>query len=372
MMRKLRHWATLGVTTAALALLTALPQAGAIEGSWIDLFDGESTYGWTVFGHADWEIEDGILKAESGTGGWLATTSEFQDFELKATVKVSAPGTMGLAVRSPLGGHHTENGAGAVILGGEEHDGDWKEIHIRAVGDSIEATVDGETVEIETGNRLGHVAIHYHNYHRFRRPATLEIKEVKLRPLALGSIFNGENLDGWNIIPDRASVFTVEDGEMNIKDGNGQIETDAVYKNFILQMDIISHGEHLNSGVFYRGPKGQFWLGYESQIRNQWMRDDRTRPVDFGTGGIYGVQPSRKVVTSDHEWFTKTIVVNGNHAAVWLDGYQVADYYDHRPVHERGDGKNGFVGEAGTIHLQGHDPATDLSFKNMYLQEYPE
>ena len=33
--------------------------------------------------------------------------------------------------------------------------------------------------------------------------------------------------------------------------------------------------------------------------------------------------------------------------------------------------KEGFVGEAGTIHLQGHDPTTDLSFKNINIQEYP-
>ena len=34
------------------------------------------------------------------------------------------------------------------------------------------------------------------------------------------------------------------------------------------------------------------------------------------------------------------------------------------------DGKRGYVPEAGTIHLQGHDPTTDLSFKNIQIQEY--
>ena len=35
-------------------------------------------------------------------------------------------------------------------------------------------------------------------------------------------------------------------------------------------------------------------------------------------------------------------------------------------------GSTSAVPEAGTIHLQGHDPTTDLSFKNINLQSYDE
>ena len=184
------------------------------------------------------------------------------------------------------------------------------------------------------------------------------------------SIFNGRNLDGWNVIPDRASVFTVVDGAINIKDGNGQIETAGVYKDFLLQLDIISSGEHLNSGVFFRGPVGVFWKGYESQVRNEWTGSNRNDPVDFGTGGNYGNQPARMVVSSDHEWFKKTIVCDGNHTAIWINGYLVSDFTDVRPASRQSDGKNGYVSGPGTIHLQGHDPTTDLSFKNIGIQVY--
>jgi hypothetical protein len=128
----------------------------------------------------------------------------------------------------------------------------------------------------------------------------------------------------------------------------------------------------LNSGVFFRTPPGVFWKGYESQVRNQWQGDDRSKPVDFGTGGNYGNQPARRVVPSDHEWFTKTIVCDGNHAAVWIDGYQVSDYLDLRAVSDNADGKAGYVSAAGTINLQGHDPTTDLSFKNILIQDYSQ
>ncbi|MCC6143404.1 MAG: DUF1080 domain-containing protein, partial [Candidatus Hydrogenedentes bacterium] len=110
--------------------------------------------------------------------------------------------------------------------------------------------------------------------------------------------------------------------------------------------------------------------GYESQVRNQWLKDDRTKPVDFGTGGMYGVQEARKVNSTDGEWFSKTIIANGNHFAVWVNGLLVSDFVDTRPISEESDGKNGYVPAAGTINLQGHDPTTDLSFKNMNIQVY--
>ncbi len=341
-------------------------------GQWINLFDGETLYGWTVFGDGNWTVEDGSIVVTEGDSGFIATTAQFMDYELEATLRVTGEGTAGVAIRTPLSGYTQEEGGGVIYLDAGEDNVAFSKINIKAVGDDITATVNEHPVEISAPNAHGHIAFQLHKYHRNRRGPKIEIQEVKLRPVVMRSLFNGENLDGWNIIPDRASVFSVIDGALNIKDGNGQIETEDVFRDFVLQIDCISHGEHLNSGVFFRGPVGVFWRGYEAQIRNQWMRDDRTRPVDFGTGGVYGVNAARKVTTTDHEWFTMTIVCVGNHIAVWLDDYLVADFLDTRPVDRGADGKNGFVPDAGTIHLQGHDPATDLSFKNIHIQEYPE
>ena len=360
-------------TFAAITLsLVILVSAASAEeaGSWISLFDGETLYGWSALGDVQWKIDEGAITYAEGTGGMLATTSQFADFELTASIRLKAGCSSGLAFRAGLDGHPTENGSSVVWLS-ERRDSEspWREIKITARGGDVAVTVDGESVEHSSGSRrLGHIALLYHH----NNSARLAMKDVRLRPLALEPIFNGKDLDGWNIIPGRKSKFNVVDGAINITDGNGQIETAGVYKNFLAQMDIISNGEHLNSGVFFRGPVGVFWKGYESQVRNQFGRGDRTRPVDYGTGGNYGNQAARKVVSSDHEWFTKTIVANGNHAAVWINGYQVSDFLDTRPVSHEANGKAGYVNQAGTIHLQGHDPTTDLSFKNIYVQEYPE
>lgn len=341
------------------------------EGKWINLFDGESLYGWVSFGDVDWSVVDGVLTATKGSGGWLATTSVFKDFELAGKIKVSGEGTAGLALRVPLEGHYSENGGCAILLqAGKDYD-----VSVRAIGNEVKATLNGEPVEgLSVKNLKGHIGILYHRYHDKKKRAKVEVVELKLKPLNLKSLFNGKDLTGWDIIPGHNSVFSVEDGNLTIRNGNGQIETTGIYKDFLLQLDIKCNGDEknrLNSGVFFRGPKGVFWKGYESQIKNQWIGNDRTKPVDFGTGGIYGVQETRKVVPNEREWFTKTIICDGNHMAVWINGYLVSDLYDLRPVHPEGDGKNGYVPSAGTIHLQGHDPTTDLSFKDIWLQEYP-
>jgi hypothetical protein len=194
----------------------------------------------------------------------------------------------------------------------------------------------------------------------------VKIKTLKFRPTGLSPIFNGKDLTGWKPIPDRKSRFEVtEAGELNIKDGNGDLQTEAQWDDFVLQLEIKTNGTHLNSGVFFRALPGEFWSGYESQIRNQWEGDDRTKPVDFGTGGIYNQQPARRVVSSDNEWFTKTIIATGNHIAVWVNGIQVSDFTDQRPARE--SARRGSKTSPGVISLQGHDPTTDLSFRNIRI-----
>ena len=96
----------------------------------------------------------------------------------------------------------------------------------------------------------------------------------------------------------------------------------------MLQLECKVNGDGLNSGIFFRTLREGRWAGYESQINNVFKDGDRTKPADFGTGGIYRRQPARRVVADDHEWFTKTIVADGPHMAVWVNGYQVSDWTD--------------------------------------------
>ncbi len=333
-------------TPVSAAETTTQPNAltpQEIAGGWILLFDGQTTFGWKIDGEA--KVGDGLLIL----GGAKAARAE---------TTTALVGDTGLSYSLVTEASWEGNRPPRLLISGNEGT-------LRGVG--AKGKFGTREVVREASARGGAA-----------RPLALEVptgsklmvRRVKYRPLSLKPIFNGRDLTGWKEIPGRRSKFTVTDkGELNIKDGNGDLQTEGQWADFILQLDVIANGRHLNSGVFFRCQPGQFWSGYESQIRNQWQGDDRTKPVDYGTGGIYNRQPARKVVSSDNQWFTKTIIAQGNHMAVWIDGYQVSDFTDtRRPSNNARRGMK--LGE-GPISLQGHDPTTDLSFRNIRIAELP-
>lgn len=217
----------------------------------------------------------------------------------------------------------------------------------------------------------------------------VERNGVKLRVADMKPLFNGKDLAGWKVFPGKKSTFTVVDGAINIKDGPGDLQTEGKYGDFILQLECKSNGKHLNSGVFFRCRDGEYQNGYEAQIRNQFTAEPtqeyvvekydpqtnqllakekvKSTAVDFGTGAIYRRIPARQEVAKDGEWFTLTIVAHGNHLATWVNGIQVVDWYDNRPKSD--NARTGCRLEPGHISFQGHDPTTDLSFRNIRIAE---
>ncbi len=371
-------------TASPPATTNALTPAEVAEG-WILLWDGESTFGWAARGEARWAMHGDTLSPIQGSGrGVLCTTTAFSDFALKADFYVDEIANSGVFVRVPERGEVTSTNAYEVNIfdrherwpTGSVNDvqrtmvdrpqtaGRWNRMEIIARGGSLRVYVNGERVTqaSDGGHLRGVVGLQYNGEGEIR------FRNLKLRPLGLKSIFNGKDLAGWQVIPGRKSVFSVtKQGWLNVKDGNGDLQTTRTFGDFVFQLDIISNGTFLNSGVFFRGDAGQFWSGYESQIRNQWEGNDRTRPVDFGTGGIYNQQPTRRVVPNDREWFTKTIVAHGRHMAVWINGIQVSDFTDMRPANT--NARQGYREKAGILSIQGHDPTTDLSFRNLRAGE---
>src|SRR5215216_3460140 len=138
------------------------------------------------------------------------------------------------------------------------------------------------------------------------REGAVAFRNVRLKPMGLQPLFNGRDLDGWNKERAEKCQFQVTGrGELHLSNGPGQIETVRDYTNFVLQLECKVNGKALNSGVFFRTLRKARWAGYESQIQNSFVDGDRTKPKDFGTGGIYRRQPARRVVADDFKWFSK-------------------------------------------------------------------
>jgi hypothetical protein len=306
-----------------------------IANGWLLLFDGETTFGWKVDGEA--KVKDGVLRVGGPDGGTITTTTRFA----RGLVKF----------RYTLEGN--TNGR-LTWRGGEQ---------------VLSATNSASTVEFEPGES-GYSAI------AINAPAgsVLAIEFIRFQPTELKPLFNGKNLDGWKVFagdPKRmATKFDVtQDGELSAKNGPGDLQTEGQYDNFVLQLECKTNGKGLNSGLFFRCIADQYQNGYEAQIQNSYIGDDRTKPVDYGTGAIYRRVATRKVVSNDNEWFTMTVVADGPHLATWVNGYQTADWTDERKPND--NPRNGLRTAKGHLSIQGHDPTTDLLFRNIRIAELP-
>jgi hypothetical protein len=308
-----------------------------VSDGWILLFDGETDYGWRSSAGAAWILKDGALEAPAGGETSISTTTRFGDCEIRgeAFIEENSSASVGFWGNNSQTKRLSSKGKGR-----------WSAF--TALASSKPNGPGRGPITLTSGGQ-----------------SAVRFRSLKLRPLGLKTIFNGKDLSGWKVIEGHKSVFSVTpEGWLNIKNGNGEIQTEGKWGDFILQLEVYSNGDHLNSGVFFREEPGQFWLGYEAQIRNQWEGDDRTKAVDYGTGGIYNRQPARKVVSSDREWFTMTISAVGKHMACWVNGIQVSDFEDTRPDNQT-NARNGARTAPGVFSLQGHDPTTDLSFRNI-------
>lgn len=376
-----------------VAQVNSLTPKEIAEG-WLLLFDGESTFGWTAEGGAKWKVANGSLVAETGEYGWLRSNSQFGDYVLKVEFQTAADGNSGVFLRSAKGKDPHVSGYELQIYDGHEkfptgsilnaartakkvkiHPEKWQSYEVFHVGKRCLVKLDGKKVlELTDEKSLqGYVGL------QFNPNKPVAFRNIKIRPLGLAPIFNEKNLNGWQEVkpakpPAKPALWSVHRGQLHVEQGPGQLETKSLYDDFILQLDVRANSKdpkfHPNSGVFLRGTVNGYWTGYEIQIRNEFKDGDRSKPVDTGTGGIYFHQPARRVLGSDNQFYTKTILAQGRHLATWINGFPVADWDDPYPEGTSPRNKQALL-KAGPISLQAHDPKTDLDFRNIRIKSLP-
>ncbi len=65
---------------------------------WRTLFDGNGLEGWVRVGDANWEIGDGVVQADMGTG-FLLTSASYDDFDLMTEFWVTPDANSGVFLR---------------------------------------------------------------------------------------------------------------------------------------------------------------------------------------------------------------------------------------------------------------------------------
>lgn len=360
-----------------------------IEAGWIRLFDGATLFGWKANNDVNWSVADGEITADSGEPGLLLTTTEFVDYELLCDFHLEEGGNSGIFLRTNFEAQNPATDAyelnicdtheafptGSIVARQKADkdvtsEGTWKSFRVRVEGNRIRAELDGEAVidftdESDAPRPVGYVGLQ-------KNAGRVRFRNVFLRPLAAEPLFNGQDLSGWRKVPGSKSEFSVEDGAIHVAGGPGFLETEEVWGDFLLQASVLTRGEHLNSGIFLRtipGTEKAPSNGYELQIQHGYKQEDRTQPMDYGTGAIMHRVPVRFLAAEDNEWAVLTLVASGPHFTTWVNGTQMIDWTDERAPDE--NPRRGLRTEAGHISLQGHDAATDVLFRDVRVRAYP-
>ena len=174
------------------------------------------------------------------------------------------------------------------------------------------------------------------------------------------SLFNGKNLDGWNI--HGTELWYVENGilicESGPDKGDGYLSTEKFYDDFDLTVEFKQEANG-NSGVFIRSTfEGTKVSGWQVEVA----------PPGSDTGGVYESYGRGWLIKPDKEkdkvlkmgkWNKMRIRVVGNQIQSWLNGTSMISLEDEMI----GKGK-------GSIALQIHDGGgIKVRWRNLLVNE---
>jgi hypothetical protein len=179
-------------------------------------------------------------------------------------------------------------------------------------------------------------------------------------------LFDGQSFDGWKVGSNAAS-FKIEDGMIVVNGNVAHLFYDGPvgnhqFKNFEFKAEVMTRPGS-NSGIYFHTQYQEGgWpkKGYEVQVNNSqsdWRR----------TGSLYAIQDVKETYVKDDEWFTLHIVVKGKRVTVSINKQQVVDYTEPENV-KREEGMKERLISSGTFALQGHDPKSEVFYKNIRVK----
>jgi hypothetical protein len=182
-----------------LGLVGLHPASGvSAQGGWTTLFDGSSLDGWNKLGDANWELADGAVQADRGSG-FLVTPAAYADFELTLEFWVDEPANSGVFIRCSDPQNVRDRNAYEVNIydtradqayrtGGIVHiasptsvinaGGRWNTYEITARGPRLLVTLNGtQVVDVEDSQFAeGPIALQY-------GAGIVKFRNVRIRPL---------------------------------------------------------------------------------------------------------------------------------------------------------------------------------------------
>jgi len=173
------------------------------------------------------------------------------------------------------------------------------------------------------------------------------------------SLFNGKDLTGWEYLGKGKNPFSVEDGAIHYKGGNGWLcYTVKEYPDFELRCEFRLIKKGGDGGIFFRATRdaagGANWPSqrYELQVKDY---DEQAR--FWGLKYKLDKDKVAKVRKKLGEWETYRLVVQGNRAEAYLNGELVSTAEDAKQL------KQAYLG----LQAEGGEQA----FRNLRVRPLP-
>ena len=399
---------------------------------------GWVTRGGRYDGNAAWSVEEGAIVGRLGpesAGGLLYTERPYTAFVLRFETKIDYPFDSGVFLRMAPEGkgaqitldYRPDGEIGAVYSDGFlQHNEEgvdafrrdaWNQVEVRCTGFDmkIQCWINGTLVtdyELPANSKgyapTGLIGLQVHGGRDDPGAARFRNLRIRKLPIFEGShfeansplegqdsaglerisdagraagwkaLFNGRDLDGWEIAGE-TDRFRVDAGVLTFlaRGGGGHLFTSDDYRDFRLRLDF-QLSRMTNSGLFLRAARdgsNPAYSGCEVQILDDFNWETVTgstlKPWQL-TGSLYGAVAAGEhgMLNGIGEWNTYEVLYVGTRLAVALNGRTLYDV-DTATV----GGKPPFVQRAptGFIGLQHHGSAhledeALVRFRNVFVQ----
>jgi len=384
-----------------------------IADGWQLLFDGKTTNGWRGFKMETlpdgWQVMDGnlvTLGKGGDLGGDIVTTNQYEDFDLSLDWAISPGGNSGIFFHALEGDYPTIYATGPEYqliddVGFPEKLGEWQKtganyamnnpqnVVLKPVGEFNTSRIlvkDGHVTHWLNGNKVVEYDLwtddwksrvkngkwaEYPGYGLARNGfiglqdhgSFIRFRNIKIKDLTDPgkSLFNGENLKGWNI--HGTEKWWAQSGELVCESGAdkqyGYLATNRKYKNFILRLQFLQESNG-NSGVFFRSSiEGTKISGWQVEVAPP---GNNTAAIyeSYGRGWLNEIPDEKEKILKMGQWNDMVILVQGDRVMTWLNNELMTDLKDPK------------IGAAiGVVALQIHDGGgIKVRWKNIYLREF--
>ena len=186
------------------------------------------------------------------------------------------------------------------------------------------------------------------------------------------SLFNGKDLDGWQLRGKSKKGYVVENGCLVCPaDGGGYLFSAKEYADFSLRLEFkLTPGA--NNGVAIRTPlvdARPAFEGMEIQVLDDPAFEGKCRPNQFH-GSLYDVLPAKRgFLRPLGQWNEQEIVCRGRHITVHLNGHAILDaHLDQVKDAELLKQHPGLQRTRGHVGFLGH--GSRVEFRNIRIKEF--